>query len=167
MANSRNFITYKQFNLIEFPIVPLPKDVWYDGEILWKGDKVVDDRSVDMEYLGYRRLHTNKPLYQLNMVYSTLREMITSMNLEFLDRKGRYFYYKKTRYLNIISKRIKKIKYWETYSTIQLYECKDLFKLNVPPPPTVEWAQVLYLGSRPWALYSYSNEELPKSRKKV
>ena len=89
----------------------------------------------------------------------------TSTEEWYIDSIGKPLRYRKTTVTKLISHKIKKIIYRDTYSIILVNDIN--FPILLASPPKGTYAQMLYFAGHPWKLYSMSYENLPATNKKV
>ena len=92
-------ITYKDNDKITYPVYVLPSSNWTiaDGLVTIDG-LIVDDRNMEGESLGRRRLMTPYDnLFSLKKLTNNLVGIIKSGRTNFIDSKGMLFIYEKTR----------------------------------------------------------------------
>ena len=83
-----------------------------------------------------------------------------------IDNNGVIFSYERTKFQKIKSIRIVRKDLQNTHSRIWLKGVNFAFIVK-EPPLAMDWAQVLHLNSRPWLLYSLSEDRLEDSRRKI
>lgn len=155
-------ITYRQWRKIKFPVFILPSDDWYtNGKILFWGDgRVLDDRSVPGRTLGVRRAQCGRhDLYPIKKALLDFPSLLKSKKSCFIDSKGMPFTYKKTARGSLKSHRIKHVELKDTASLLWVKDIPHPFTVPRPPDPDYLWVQLLYIGSTPWVVYSYSIAE--------
>ena len=107
-----------------------------DG-ILWLDDQVLDDKNMQGEELGIRRLQTPmKSIYPLRYMIEDEIGMLKHRGTTFIDSKG-----------NIV--------------------IPFPFKERRPPPSNCSWAGVLHLSGLPWKIWEYCEEKKKDTWRKV
>ncbi len=160
-------LTYKDIQRILFPVFSLPSSniVLSDG-ILYIDNYIIDDRNMEAETLGLRRLKTPmKPLYKLNKAITGIEGILKSNHNTFIQQNGAYFIYEKTKFLTLKYLPILGVELKETASILHLKGIR--FTIPRPPPVDVLYAGVLYYYNRPWLLYEYSAKRFKNTRRKV
>lgn len=163
-------ITYKNISDVVFPCFLLPPGdlIFRDGLVFLNG-KIVDDRNIEDEILGRRRLETpHKNLFGLrNSIPSKEVLFKNKGNTRYIDRLGHIFIYKKTLYCDIISHKIKRIDRKTIASLVWVSKINFPFKVSRPPPSEYTWAGILYLKQNPWLLYDYFTEKQHTYKRKI
>jgi hypothetical protein len=162
-------ITYKHFHKLVFPVYFVPTDNWErrDG-LLFLDNKLVDDKNIDAETLGMRRLRTPfKDLMPLRKALETEMGLIKNPAGNYIDTKGRTFKYEKTKLVSLKYLLIDRVDLKETASVLWVKGLKRPFTLLRPPEPRRLWVGILFLGEFPWRVYEFSIAQKPNSRKKI
>lgn len=168
LANSLTNI--RNLHNLSYPVFKIPtielEEV--DGLLFGEG-RIIDDRNVNAETLGERRLRTPmKPLMRLRKVAFEPRDVIYfGGNRYYIDRLGKVWYYEKTVYCKLKYYKIQSKVFKETKTVIKLYGIKNRFTLKRPPPRGFFWVGVLHLNNTPWTIYNFSKTKLKDSRRKV
>jgi hypothetical protein len=162
-------ITYKNAEKIEYPIFILGSGNWdlVDG-LLFLNEKVLDDRNMEGETLGIRRIQTpHKDVYILKRMVSSYNGILKQTQKYFIDNLGRPFIYEKTKFAQLKYIKIRKVEQKEVASLVWLKGHNAPFTVPRPPEVGYTWAGVLHLHGLPWVLYEYSETKLKDTRKKV
>jgi hypothetical protein len=161
-------LTYKNFRLINFPVYGLPSDnVEVRDGLLFIDNAVIDDRNQIGDTLGARRLQTHHKLFPLKCGYSDFQGLLDAKYKSFVDNKGYYFYYKKTKYIKISYHKIVKVVLKDTHTLIKITEVPFPLIMLRPPPQGFDWVGVICLGKHPWIPYEYSKEYYTPKRRKI
>ena len=161
-------LTYKQvLRLVKFPVYALDTEDFYvrDG-LLLVNELVVDDKNQPGNTLGQRRLQTPHKIKRISKVYWEFLDLVKFPSTVLIDTNGAVFEYTKTSFEKCVSLKIKKKELFDTHSRIWLKGVNFPFILRRPPTGK-NWAQVLYLDSSPWLLYSLSEDKLEDSKRKI
>jgi len=161
-------LTYKQIlKTVKFPVYVLPSEEFYlrDG-LLMLNEQVVDDRNQSGDTLGKRRLQTPHKVKTLNKTYETFLDIVKENPPYLIDDSGVPFSYEKTKFQKIKSLKIKKTEAKQTHTRLWLHGVNFCFIIKEPPTGK-NWAQVLYLKSWPWLLYSFSEERQKDAKRKI
>lgn len=151
----------------QFPFYEISTDeVRYEDGLVFINEKVLDDRNQKGDTLGQRRLLSPHKLWPIRKRIANFVELIDCKHRHFIDNRGFYFTYNKTKLVNVVSHRILKIISRGNYS--QLF-CKDInFFFAVPSVSrAAEWAQVIHIDNLPWKLYSTSENRIKEHRRKI
>ena len=151
----------------QFPFFILNSDeLRFEDGLVFLNDKVVDDRNQTGSTLGQRRLQTPHKLYPIKKCVMEFVELIDSKKRHFIDNKGYYFTYNKTKIVSIKSYKIVKHISKGTFTTVF---CQNInFFFAVPRfSRSSEWAQVIELDGLPWKLYSLSENYVEKYKRKI
>lgn len=161
-------LNYKQIlRNCRFPVyIIASQETSYADGLLFLNGKVVDDRNQSGDTIGKRRLTTEHPVGPLGKACFTFIEMLESKGNKFIDSNGRAFYYKKSKFVPIVSYRINKKFAKDTYTVLFLkgVNCPYI----IPRYPHVEdWAQIFVYDNLPWRLYSLSEQKVDTFRRKI
>lgn len=162
-------IQYSSANRIRFPVYELDSGNWerQDG-ILFLEDKILDDKNMQGDTLGVRRMQTpHKNLSPLKKQVDTLRGVLKSDKKHFIDSNGFPFIYEKTKFSKLKYYRIKRVIQKDVCSLLCLDGVKQKFVVPRPPPEGVRYAGLLHIGELPWMLYNYSEDRPLDTRRKV
>lgn len=163
-------ITYRHLELLEYPVYKLDSENWeYRDGLLFLDTMILDDRNVDAPTIGLRRLQTPfKTLYPLKRALEYPIGLIKNpTNRPYIDNKGRLFIYEKTRFVHLISKKIRKIERRITNSLIWVGGVSFPFEIKRAPKPGLLWANILYVDNMPWLIYSFSPHRANKRLIKI
>ena len=161
-------LTYRQIlRSVKFPVYSLGTEDFYirDG-LLLVNDLVIDDKNQPGDTLGKRRLQTPHKKRRLSIVYEEFLDIVKQNPSVMMDNNGAIFSYSKTKFEKVKSIRIVRKDLEETHSRIWLKGVNFAFIVK-QPPLAMNWAQVLHLNSRPWLLYSLSEDKLKDSNRKI
>ena len=161
-------LTYRQvLRRVRFPVYALDTEDFYirDG-LLLVNELVVDDKNQSGSTLGMRRLQTPHKLKRMSKVYNEFLDLVKFPSSVLIDTNGAIFEYTKTKFEKCVSLEIKKKELFDTHTRVWLKGVNFPFILERPPTGK-NWAQVLYMDSRPWLLYSLSEEKLESSKRKI
>lgn len=163
-------LTYKDLKKITFPVFQLPSNEWElsDGLLILE-ELVVDDRNIEEETLGLRRLKTpfNDVLYPLKKSIPNEVALIKSKKPYYIDSKGIAFTYIKSIYMDLKFFRIKGVEKKEVASVLTVHGLRNSFIIPRPPPQGMWWVGILFFRGVPWKLYEYSIERKRNSRRKI
>ena len=162
-------ITFSSLDKVAWPIYLLPHEDWSfsDGLMFFEG-VVVDDRNMEGETLGVRRLQTTYPsLWPLKRQVDTMQGMLKQNTKCFIDSKGRPFIYEKTTMCSLKWLRIKKKELREEYCLLWIEGVSTPFSVPRPPEATMAFAGILHFKGLPWVLYEYSDVRKKNTWRKV
>lgn len=151
----------------KFPFFLLPSDeLRYEDGLVFLNSLVVDDRNQTGETLGQRRLLTPHELQPLKKCVNDIPGIIDCRHRHFIDNKGFYFTYIKTKFVDVISHKIKLKTSHGSYARIF---CSGINFFFVTPvyPLTAEWAQIIYIDKLPWRLYNTSENFVESYKRKL
>jgi hypothetical protein len=151
----------------KFPFFILPSnEIRYEDGLVFLNTLVLDDRNQEGNTLGKRRLKTPHKLYKLKSRVANFKELIDCRKSHFIDNRGFYFTYVKTKFAVVKSQKIVKKTSYGSHTTIF---CKNVNYFFVLPsfPRTAEWAQILYLDDLPWMIYSTSDSFVDQYKRKI
>ena len=140
-------ITYKDNDKITYPVYVLPSSNWTiaDGLVTIDG-LIVDDRNMEGESLGRRRLMTPYDnLFSLKKLTNNLVGIIKSGRTNFIDSKGMLFIYEKTRNARLRFRKIERIEKKERACLLYIYRWKIPFIIPRPPPEAARYAGILHI----------------------
>ena len=162
-------IQYKNISKVKFPVYAMPSGNWYrqDG-LLFLDEKILDDKNMEGDTLGIRRLQTpHKNLQELHHQLDNFRGILKSKSKHFVDSYGIPFIYEKSQFCRLKYYRIKRIVNKTSNSLLYLEGIKNPFVIPRPPANEIMYAGVLHYGNLPWVLYDYSETKLKDTRRKV
>lgn len=162
-------LTYKSIEKLDFPLYIIPHDNWsFQDGILFMDGQVVDDRNMEGNTLGIRRLQTAfKNLYPLRSQIDSFQGVLKQNVNTFIDSQGRPFIYEKTIRCTLRYYKIKKIQPLDDYCLVWLAGVSVPFTVPRPPERGFYYAGILLLGGLPWTLYEYSEEAKQDTWRKV
>ena len=138
-----------------------------DG-ILWIDDQVLDDKNMEGETLGLRRIQSPmKSIYPLKYMIEDEIGLMKHRGNTFIDNKGKVINYEKTRTLKL---KYHKIARREKKGIATVLWLKDVpFPMAEKSPPDIEitWAGVLYDYGIPWKIYDFSSEKKKDTWRKI
>lgn len=161
-------LNYKQIlRNVKFPVyIITSEEVRYEDGLLFLNGRVVDDRNQSGDTIGKRRLATEHKVASLGKICFTYIEMLESKANKFIDSKGKAFFYRKSKFVPVVSYRINKKFAKDTYTVLFL---KGVNCPYIVPryPHTEEWAQIFVYDNLPWRLYSLSEQKVDSFRRKI
>ena len=162
-------ITYNTSNKITFPVFPLISSNYIvaDGLVTIDG-LLVDDRNMEGESLGRRRLMTPyENLFPLKRSVNNLVGIIKRSKSFYIDSTGLIFAYEKTKWVRLKYRKIAKIVPKDKASLLFIHRWKSSFIIPRPPPDEVRYVGILHLHEEPWLLYDYATTQLKDTRRKI
>ena len=164
-------VTLRNVHKIKFPVYKLPSENWdsSDGLVFMEG-LVLDDRNMEGETLGIRRLQTpfQKSLFQLTKSFPSFVSLALQRSGScYIDSRGTCFIYEKTTFCHVKYHRVSQVYKKDYVSTLKLKGIRNTFQIPRPPPDGTEWAGVLYYRGLPWKLFDFSKTRKEDIRKKV
>lgn len=170
LESSKNYTyaTIDNSNVIDFPVYKIQSEPLVIDGIVSVGGKVIDDRNVNQETLGGRRLLTPQKLFRLKLVRFNIVELVKDNKSSiawYVDKYGKIIKYRKTRLEKLVCHRIDEVIYRNSYSLLLLDGVS--FPVEVTRPPTGSYAQMLYYKGYPWKLYNILREDCTSTIKKV
>lgn len=162
-------ITYKNLNLINFPIYGLPSDdLEVTDGLLRIGSLVVDDRNQIGETLGARRLQTPHMLLPLRRCYEETAALLSATaHRVFVDSKGYCFIYQRTKLCQIVYHKVLKVIPKDIITVLKVSNVSFPVVVQRPPPPGKNWVGMLYFNRKPWIPYEYAEEKCATKRRKI
>lgn len=152
-----------------FPIYVIHSDnvELIDG-ILWLDDQVLDDKNMEGETLGQRRLQTPmKSIYPLRYMLEDEVAMMRHKRKTFIDNEGRVFSYEKTKTVKIHYHKIRKREKKGVATVLWLKDCPFPFAEKSPPSEELTWAGVMYLEGFPWKIFNFTEERKKSTWRKI
>jgi len=146
---------YMQLSDIKFPIYVVHTDevIRRDG-ILWCNGQVIDDKNIQAETLGERRLQTpHKNLYDLKYKLDDFASMTKHRGRFYVDSSGKFFVYEKSKTAKLVYHKINKIEKKDLATLIWINKVPFPFEIPRPPATHHFYAGVLYIDSQPSFLY--------------
>lgn len=162
-------ITYNTSDKITFPVFPLISSNYIvaDGLVTIDG-LLVDDRNMEGESLGRRRLMTPyENLFPLKRSVNSLVGLIKRSKSFYIDSTGLIFTYEKTKWVRLRYRKIAKIVPKDRASLLFIHRWKPSFVIPRPPPDEVRYVGILHLHEEPWLLYDYATTQLKDTRRKI
>ena len=162
-------MNFQTLHLIQFPVYVLHNDEVEERDgLLFCDTQIVDDKNVQGKTLGIRRLKTpHKNLYPLKYMLDDFRSMVQHRGNNYIDSRGRYFQYEKTKTIPLDSIEITKVDRKGTASLIWLSKVPFPFTVKRPPATEMKYAQVLMVNNKPSVLWSYSTTKQKRTWRKV
>jgi len=162
-------ITYKSLLKLDFPLYILPHDNWsFADGLLFLDGQIVDDRNMEGNTLGKRRLQTAfRDLYPLRSQIESFQGMLKQNVKTFIDSQGRPFIYEKTIRCTLRYYKIRKTELLDDYCLVWLAGVAPPFTVPRPPEKGFSYAGILLLGGLPWTLYEYSEKARQDTWRKV
>lgn len=162
-------IQYNTINKIKFPVYVMPSENWSESDgLLFLDGRVIDDRNMPGDTLGIRRIQTPHPVGKLNKQLDDFRGILKSEQKTFIDTHGQPFVYYKTTFCKLKYVKIRKAIKKDTTCLLYLEgRGNKAFMVPRPPPDSMKYAGMLYLGKFPWVLYEYSEVRHKDTRRKV
>ena len=163
-------ITYQSIHLIEFPIYPISSDnlEWTDG-LVYLDEDILDDTNQSGKTLGHRRLQT--PFLSLYRLKSMGRDYLSLLHGKtgqyYIDNLGTIFFYEKTKFAKIISRKIKDVVLKDTHVALKVLGINAIVIVPRSPRAEHKWANMIYIDSLPWKIYSFSEEKQASKRVKI
>ena len=181
---------------IKFPLFPVAKGLegFYEEEgVLFAkteyGYRILDDRNLKGDSLGLRRIqmlsnlreefsYLNKRDFKrkiLELVQPLPKKLDNFMNLikyayttkYYLDTTGRYFKYKKTKYVPLVYKQILERKLEERAGTVfSVKGVNNWFEVPFKLTPEAKWVGLLKI-SKSWYIYEICLEKKKSTRRMV
>lgn len=154
---------------VNFPIYVLHTDdvIFRDG-ILWCDGNIVDDKNVSGKTIGKRRLSTpHKNLYKLKIMIEDFPSLFKHRGKYYIDSTGKFFIYEKSKVVDLIYHKIKRIEKKEVATIIWLENIAFPFETRRPPDLQYKYAGVLYIKKQPAYLYEFSTEMKKKTWRKI
>lgn len=151
------YINYENINDITFPVFGVNSDDFFlqDG-LLFLDNIVLDDRNQIGETIGARRAQSPHKKYPIRYCYNDFISMLRGRHRIFIDNKGFWFVYEKTKYCKVEFHRIKKVVKKDTLSYLDVVSINFPVIVNRPPPEGKAWVGMLYVDGVPWMPYEYS-----------
>ena len=153
---------------IRFPIYVIneePEEI--DGLVII-GDQVVDDKNMDGNSIGIRRLQTPmKSIYPLRYQIDDEVGMMKHRGKHFIDTNGVYWYDEKTTTAQLKYLKIRKVEKKDIASVIWLKDCPFPFIESRPPIAGSSWAGVLYKQGIPWKIWEYCEDKKKNTWRKI
>ena len=154
---------------IIFPVFVIHSDniEEIDG-ILWLDDQVLDDKNMQGDSLGLRRIQT--PMQSIYPLKYMIEDEIGLMKLRgntFIDYEGKVINYEKTKTLKLRYHKIIKREKKGVATVIWLKDVPFPFAEKSPPDPDLSWAGLLYDRGIPWKIYNFSEEKQKDTWRKI
>ena len=162
-------MNFTEIHTIEFPIYVLHTDEVEERDgLLFCDTQIVDDRNVKGSTIGLRRLRTpHKRLYPLKYMLEDFRSMIQHRGENYIDTRGKYFRYQKTTPAVVKCFKIKKLEEKGVATIVWLEGVPFPYRIKRPPKESVKYAQVLMVNNRPSVLWSFSEEKMKTTWRKI
>ena len=138
-----------------------------DG-ILWLDDQVLDDKNMDGNTLGRRRIQSPmKSIYPLRYMIEDEIGLMRHRGKTFLDSGGRVFNYEKTETCKLHYHKILKREKKTIATVLWLKDCPFPFAEKSPPSEELTWAGVLYREGVPWRIFDFATEYKKSTWRKI
>ena len=162
-------ITFKEFDLIEFPAFKLQTDdIYSENNRLCSEGLVIDDKNMPGKTMGARRLQTKvEGLYPLKRAIFDRVSLIRAGGGPYVDNMGRFFIYEKTKFTKVKYLKILRVDKQGDYSRLWFFGLTQPWEVPRPPPEGYPYAGVIFLYDYPWELYEYSQIDRGTIRRKV
>jgi len=154
---------------IQFPIFVIHSDnvEELDG-ILWLDDQVLDDKNMEGDSLGMRRIQSPmKSIYPLRYMIEDEISYLKHRGTTFIDSSGKIIIKEKKRNARLLYHKIRKIELKDVAAVIWLEGIPFSFIEKRPPPAEYTWAGVLHLSGFPWKVWEYCEEKKKDTWRKV
>ena len=159
-----------KLNDLVFPVYVLPKDTEIDKQdgIVFANGQMLDDRNIEGETLGIRRLRSSYPTkFILNKATHDIPSFLKSAGKKFIDSSGKVFNYEKTRMVDLKYLLISKIRWNKTESILFVEDINFPFTIPRPPEPEMRYAGILFDRGYPWLLYEYCEFWKKDTKRKI
>lgn len=154
---------------VRFPVYVVHSEeaIIRDG-LLWIDGTVVDDKNVEGETLGERRLRTPmKNLYDLKYQINDFSGLTKHRGRFYVDSNGKFFIYEKSKKADLKYEVIQKIERKNIATLVWVKGIPFPFEVPVPPLPHERYAGVLYINRKPSFLYELSQEKKKNTWRKI
>ena len=154
---------------IVFPVFVIHSDNTeeIDG-ILWLDDQVLDDKNMEGETLGIRRIQSPmKSIYPLKYMIEDEIGLMKHRGRTFIDNEGKVINYEKTRSLKLKYHKIVKREKKGIATVLWLKDVPFPYAEKSPPDPDLTWAGLLYNMGIPWKIYDFSSEKKKDTWRKI
>ena len=154
---------------LRYPIYVIHSDnvELLDG-IIWLDDQVLDDKNMEGDSLGLRRIQSPmKSIYPLRYMIEDITGLMRHRGKFFIDSDGRVFNYEKTETVKLHYHKIRKREKKTTATVLWLKDCPFPFAEKSPPREELTWAGVLYSQGIPMAIYDFAEEQQKSTWRKI
>ena len=157
------------YDKLVFPVFTVhTNDVELVDGILWIENQVLDDKNMKGETLGLRRLQSpHKNLYKLKVMIEGFQDFVHHKGSNYIDSNGKYFRWIKNKTCSLISHKIDKVEKRDIATLIWVKDIPFPFFVKRPPEARLRYASILYMGSQPSILYSFSETKQRKTWRKI
>ena len=154
---------------IKWPVYVLHSDEIEERDgLLFCDTEIVDDKNMKGETLGLRRLQSpHKNLYKLKVMIEGFQDFVHHKGSNYIDSKGKYFRWIKNKTCSLISHKIDKVEKRDIATLIWVKDIPFPFFVKRPPEARLRYASILYMGSQPSILYSFSETKQRKTWRKI
>jgi hypothetical protein len=162
-------ISYKSLDKVQFPVFKLPSDNWSIDDGLFTVDgMLIDDKNMPGDTLGMRRIQTPLVLGKLNQSINSITGIIKNKtNTAYIDSKGRYFVYEKTKMCTLKYHKITQVVRKGHGCSVHVFGVQAGFAVPRPPESDIEFVGVLYFHKLPWKLYEFSTDRKKNRKVKI
>lgn len=154
---------------IYFPVYQLPVQPNKEDNIVYINEKVLDNLNLPYDTLGNRRLHIEDTFKLKNALYY-LKDMIklTKGSSWFIDSKGNYFEYRKTKKVPLVFKPITKvIPILSGGALIEVENNFNRFKVIFAPKPQERYAGLLIFSPHVYILYGLYDKQYKDTNRMI
>ena len=154
---------------IRFPVyVVHTDDVLTRDGLLWCDGKVIDDKNIEGNSLGERRLRSPiKHLYDLKYQIDDFGGLIKHRGRFYIDSNGKFFIYEKSKSAKLKYHLIGKLEHKDVATLMWIQGIPFPFELPRPPAMTMRYAGILYIDNKPSFVYDFSETLQKDSWRKV
>ena len=154
---------------ITWPVYVLHSDEVEERDgLLFCDTQIVDDKNMKGKTLGLRRLQSpHKNLYKLKVMIEGFQDFVHHKGSNYIDSDGKYFRWIKNKKCNLISHKIDKVEKRDIATLIWVKDIPFPFFVKRPPEARLHYASILYMGSQPSILYSFSETKQRKTWRKI
>jgi hypothetical protein len=155
-------INWKYIKNVAFPVFKLrSSEVHYYRGVLYIENKIIDDRNLEGDTLGKRRLKIlEEEKYYLKGAALDFVGLLQANHRHFITNKGQAFTYIKKKRCKVKSFKIKDVLHKDSFSVVKLEGIKLDFSVARPPPLGYLWASVIFINEFPWEIIEYSENKL-------
>ena len=118
--------------------------------------------------LGMRRIQSPLVLGKLNQSINSIVGILKNKtNTPYIDSKGRYFIYEKTRMCSLQYHKIKSVARKGHGCSVHVFGVQAGFAVPRPPESDIEFAGIIYFHGLPWKLYDFSTDRKKNRKVKI